>query len=292
VIMKRFQYIVLLIAMAATMAGWQCAVAQNSAADSPTGFPPLDRWRSAILAGDATSLKALYSVDPAAQIDANGTKSSGDADINFWLGLKARDMKLEIVRLTQGSGKGGVIFKAEVQTGAPNGQSMSVTTAQGWQKQGEQWRIVGIERTDAPHLKQPSDMKKNIYPDDADAHAEIREAEQKAAAGHKRLLLVFGANWCYDCHVLDLAFQRPDLAPVLAAGYELVHVDLGPDEKKNADLVKQFDVPLNKGIPVLAVAESDGTLVISQKNGEFEDARSLAPQALLEFLNKWKPAAR
>jgi thiol:disulfide interchange protein len=169
---------------------------------------------------------------------------------------------------------------------------MSVTTAQGWQKQGEQWRIVGIERTDAPHLKQPSDMKKNIYPDDADAHAEIGEAEQKAAAGHKRLLLVFGANWCYDCHVLDLAFQRPHLAPVLAAGYELVHVDLGPDEKKNADLVKQFDVPLNKGIPVLAVAESHGTLVISQKNGEFEDARSLAPQALLEFLNKWKPAPR
>jgi thioredoxin 1 len=290
--MKRSQYIVLLIAMAAMMAGWQCAIAQNSAADLPTGFPPLDQWRSAILAGDATNLKALYSVNPAAQIDANGTKSGADADINFWLGLKARDMKLEIVRLTQGSGKGGVIFKAEVQTVLPNAQSMSVTTAQDWQKQGEQWRIVGIERTDAPHLKQPSDMKKNIYPDDADAHAEIREAEQKAAAGHKRLLLVFGANWCYDCHVLDLAFQRPDLSPVLAAGYELVHVDLGPDEKKNADLVKQFDVPLNKGIPVLAVAESDGTLLISQKNGEFEDARSLAPQALLEFLNKWKPAAR
>jgi thioredoxin 1 len=286
--MRRFQYIVLLIAMAAMMAGWQCA-AQNSAADSPTGFPPLDQWRSAILARDATSLKALYSVDPVVQVDANGTKSGADADINFWLGLKARDMKLEIVRLTQGTGKRGVIFKAELQTGAPNRQSMSVTTAQGWQKQGEQWRIVGIERTDAPHLKQPSDMKKNIYPEDADAHAEIKEAEQRAAAQHKRVLLVFGANWCYDCHVLDLAFQRPDLAPVLATGYELVHVDLGPDEKKNADLVKQFDVPLNKGIPALAVAESDGKLVVSQKNGEFEDARSLMPQALLEFLNKWKP---
>jgi len=290
-IMKRFQYIVLLIVTAVTI-GASFAVAQNAAVDSPTGFPPLDEWRSAILAGDVTSLKALYSVDPAAQVDANGAKSGADADINFWLGLKARDMKLEIVRLTQGSGKEGVIFKAEVQTGAPNGQSMSVTTAQGWRKQGEQWRIVGMERTDAPHLRQPSDMKKNIYPDDADAHAEIKEAEQRAAAQHKRVLLVFGANWCYDCHVLDLAFQRPDLAPVLAAGYELVHVDLGSDGKKNADLVKQFDVPLNKGIPALAVAESDGKLVISQKNGEFEDARSLTPQALLEFLNNWKPAAR
>jgi thiol:disulfide interchange protein len=132
-------------------------------------------------------------------------------------------------------------------------------------------------------------MKKNIYPPDRDAHAEIKEAETRAATQHKRVLLVFGANWCFDCHVLDLAFQRPDLAPVLAAGYEVVHVDLGGDEKKNADLVAQFEVPLEKGIPALAVVESDGKLVVSQKNGEFEDARSLTPEALLEFLNKWKP---
>jgi hypothetical protein len=45
--------------------------------------------------------------------------------------------------------------------------------------------------------------------------AEIKEAEEKAAKDHKRVLIVFGANWRYDCHVLDMAFQRPDLAPVL-----------------------------------------------------------------------------
>jgi thioredoxin 1 len=102
-------------------------------------------------------------------------------------------------------------------------------------------------------------------------------------------LLVFGANWCYDCHVLDLAFQRPDTAPILKAGYEIVHVDLGDDEKKNADLVKEYDIPLDKGVPALAVADSEGKLVVSQKNGEFEDARSLTPEALVAFLNKWKP---
>jgi hypothetical protein len=56
--------------------------------------------------------------------------------------------------------------------------------------------------------------------------------------------------------------------------------------------VKQFDVTLDKGIPTLAVIEADGRVVVSQKNGEFEDARSLTPEALLEFLNKWKPEAR
>jgi thioredoxin-related protein len=130
-------------------------------------------------------------------------------------------------------------------------------------------------------------MNKNIYPDNADSHEEIREAEERATAGHKRLLLVFGANWCFDCHVLDLAFQRPDFAPILAESYEVVHVDLGPDEGKNVDLVKQYEIPLDKGIPALAVAESDGKLVVSPKNGEFEDARGLTPEVLLGFLTKW-----
>ncbi len=178
-----FRYIVFLLATAGAALGGRCALAQAAASNS-AGFPPLEQWKTAILAGDAAGLKALYSTDPAAEIEANGGKAGADADVNFWLGLKARSMKLEIVRLKEHPDAEGIIFKAEVQTGLPNGQVMSVTDAQGWKKQGEQWRIVGAERTDAPHLKQPSDMNKNIYPADADAHAEIKEAEEKAAAEH------------------------------------------------------------------------------------------------------------
>jgi thioredoxin 1 len=282
-------YMVLLALATAVMLGGQSSLAQGSAADSPTGFPPLDQWKAGVLAGDASALKAFYSTDPVAQVMANGVKTDTDADVNFWLGLKARSISLETVAVLDRPEGTSVVFKADVQLA--NGQILSVTDGQMWRKEGEQWRLMSVERADAPHLKQPSDMKKNIYPADADAHAEIKEAEEKAAAGHKRVVLVFGANWCYDCHVLDLAFHRPDFAAVMAS-YEVVHVDLGPDEMKNADLVKEFDVPLNKGIPALAVIESDGKVVVSQKNGEFEDARSMTPEAVVEFLNKWKPEAR
>jgi thioredoxin 1 len=281
-----FRYLVVVVATSVAILGGQCAFAQGSAADASTGFPPLDQWKNAIVSGDAAALKAFYSADPPAEIQANGVAASADADVNFWLGLKVRSMKLEIVRIKERPGAESIIFKAEVQTG-PNGETMNVTDAQGWRKQGEQWRLIGAERTDAPHLKQPSDMKKDLYPSSADARAEIKEAEEKAAKEHQRILLVFGANWCYDCHVLDLAFHRPDFASVMA-GYEVVHVDIGPDGKKNGDLAKQFDTPLNKGIPALAVLEADGKVVVSQKNGEFEDARSLTPAVLLEFLTKWK----
>ncbi len=284
---KKFCCMVFLVAMAATEGG--LGFAQSAAGDPSTGFPPLDQWKSAVLAGDTPALRALYSTDPAARVMANGVTVDADADMSFWLGLKAQSLKLEIVRMKGRPGAESIVFEAEALL--PNGKILSVTDGQGWRLQGEQWRLAGVERADNPHLAQPPDMNKNIYPADADAHAEIKEAEEKAAAGHKRVLLVFGANWCFDCHVLDLAFHRPDFASALA-GYEVVHVDLGDDEKKNADVVKQFDVTLDKGIPTLAVAESNGRLVVSQKNGEFEDARSLTPEVPLEFLNKWEPPAR
>ena len=139
-------------------------------------------------------------------------------------------------------------------------------------------------------FSQAAPKKTEIYSESADAHAEIKEALQKAAAEHKRVIVVFGANWCYDCHVLDTAFHRSDLAPILSANYEVVHVDIGKGEK-NQDLMRKYEVPMKRGIPGLAVLDGDGKLVYSQKNGEFENARALAPEDFLSFLNKWKPAA-
>jgi thioredoxin 1 len=285
----RFTAVAVLAFVAATSCSWAQAVLSPNPA---VAFIPFERWRSAVLAGDAAALKGLYSADPAAEVRVNSRMHDAEADTSFWLGLKARSMKVEIIRQIVHPDRASMIFRADVASGMPNPQTVTVTDDQYWLKQGNEWRLVSVERTDSPRLKQPSDMKKNIYPADLDAHAEIKEAEERAARAHKRLLLVFGANWCFDCHVLDLAFQGPDLAPVLAANYELVHIDLGPDEHKNADLVQQYDIPLDKGVPALAVADSDGKLVVSQKNGEFEDARGLTPEVLMEFLNTWKPQAR
>jgi thioredoxin-related protein len=282
--MNRFIRIAVFILVSMTVAGWAQAAPTS---DPAAPFAPFERWKSAVLAGDSTVLRALYSTDPRARVYVGTVKSDADSDATFWLSLRARSMEVHVIRNEPRHGHISYIFRAEVQT--VNGTPITITDDQSWLQQGDQWRLISVERTDTPHLKQPSDMKKNIYPADADARAEIAEAEERAALEHKRLLLVFGANWCFDCHVLDLAFHGPDLAPIVAANYEVVHIDLGPDEHKNADLVQQFQVPLDKGIPALAVAESDGTLVVSQKNGEFEDARGLTPEVLREFLNKWKP---
>jgi thiol:disulfide interchange protein len=139
-------------------------------------------------------------------------------------------------------------------------------------------------------FSQTAAKQKQIYSETADAHTEIKETLEKARAEHKRVIVVFGANWCFDCHVLDQAFHRPELASIIADNYKVVHVDIGKGEK-NQDLMKKYDVPMKRGIPGLAVLDGDGKLLYSQKNGEFENARALAPDDFLAFLNKWKPGA-
>ncbi len=150
---------------------------------------------------------------------------------------------------------------------------------------------IAVAAPGAVCFSQVVEKKKEIYFEKADAHAEIKEALEKATAEHKRVIVVFGANWCYDCHVLDTAFHGSDLAPILSANYEVVHVDIGKGEK-NQDLMRKYEVPMKRGIPGLAVLDADGKLIYSQKNGEFENARALAPEDFLAFLNKWKPAAQ
>lgn len=129
---------------------------------------------------------------------------------------------------------------------------------------------------------------RTIYPDPAQAPADIAAALKTAAATHKRVLLDFGGNWCGDCKVLDANFRRPENATVLESRYVLVHVNVGDKGiDSNFALAERFGIPLKKGVPALAVLDADGKVVYAQKNGEFESMRSMDPMSVNEFLKKW-----
>ena len=124
---------------------------------------------------------------------------------------------------------------------------------------------------------------RDIYPDPAQAKADLT-----AAATHKRILLDFGGNWCGDCQVLDLYFHDPRNRPILEANFVLVHINIGHMDA-NTDIAETYQIPLKRGVPALAVLSEKGTLLYSQKSGEFESMRNLESTALTTFLVQWKP---
>jgi thioredoxin 1 len=267
-------------------------IAQTTGASGGAILVNLDQWKGVVTTGNASVLKSLYSSSPAAKITTPAGSIDANADAAFWSGLKVQKLKVDVLRtdVTRPDAQ-SVVFQAEVLSGASTpAKTLYLNEAQIWQLQGQQWRMVVVQRTAPARLLQPTSTDKNIYPPGADAHADLKHALLEATKQHKRVIVVFGANWCFDCHVLDMAFERPDLAVVLAQNYEVVHVDVGKYDK-NQDIAEQYEVPLKRGIPGVAVLDASGKLIYSQKNGEFEKARSLGPEDLLAFLKKWKPPA-
>src|SRR4029077_21075011 len=114
----------------------------------------------------------------------------------------------------------------------------------------------------------PVTVKSDLYPADADAPKEIAEALKSAVTDHKRVLLVFGANWCYDCHVLDRALHEGAADQVVKERFRPVHVAIGENDK-NPDVVKRYQINLDKGVPVVAILASDGKLLYGSNDGEF-----------------------
>ena len=253
----------------------------------------LDAWRKAVLAGDTQALTPLYTTSP--RILGPGQSASNlQAELGYWGGWKTKGLKTLSAEIesAQEPQPGFHVLAVQLTLVANEGGAFRkyfIKVAQGYVEQGGTWKIAAEQREDPTRLKGPAE-KKDLYPADADAAKEIEEALHAAAKSHKRVMLVFGGNWCYDCHVLDAAFHLPEIGPTLNRNYVVVHVDVG-EYNKNLDIAKKYDVPLERGVPAAAILDSTGKLLVSQKNQEFEKARSMAPEDILAFLNKWKPAA-
>ncbi len=130
---------------------------------------------------------------------------------------------------------------------------------------------------------------RDIYPDSAQAKADIAAALKTAAQTHKRILLDFGGDWCGDCQVLDIYFHNTQNLPILESNYVLVHINIGHMDV-NVDIAEKYQIPLERGVPAIAVLSDKGKLLYSQKSGEFEAMRRMDPASVTTFLAQWKPS--
>jgi hypothetical protein len=262
---------------------------------APAAFNGVDQWKRALGASDLASLKSLYSSNPQAKFILPDGKSAGEIaqEIDFWQKQIAGGMTEPQVAVANEQDQNGlhiVGLQIAMKVKTPDGpRTRYIMEQQAWLQQPSGWRIVLATHSEPVKMRPALKPNPNLYHKDADGKAEIKEALSKAAKDHQRVILVFGGNWCYDCHVLDQCFHQADVEPVVEKNFQVVHVDIGDDGKKNSDLAAEYKIPLDKGVPALAILGADGKLLYSQQNGEFESARSLDPDDVITFLNKWKP---
>ncbi len=266
-------------------------------AKSAKTFEPLNEWKSAVLNGDRVTLQSLYSPSAMARLPQGDTNDANE-EPTFWsslhnAGVTSVDPKV-LERQTQQDGRLAIIMRVFL-TVQSNGESKEYIMAltQLWQQEGGAWKIIASQRSNpAPRptirLTEPTTTNPDLYPDPNEAKKDLDSALAAAAKDHKNVIVVFGGNWCYDCHVLDATFKTPAIAPLLKSNYHVVHINIG-EYDQNLALAAKYQTVLTHGVPALAVLDDKGKLLTSQKNGEFESAVKIGPSDITDFLKQWRP---
>ena len=123
------------------------------------------------------------------------------------------------------------------------------------------------------------------YNETSDAKLDIKEALSQVSAAQTPVIVVFGANWCGDCKMLDAAMKTGASAPLISRDFKVVKVNVGHFDK-NVELAKSYGVPLSKGIPAMAILSPKGEVLYATKEGELSNARKMGDKGVYDFLKQ------
>jgi thioredoxin 1 len=144
--------------------------------------------------------------------------------------------------------------------------------------------VVGLGASLIP-LTAQADGSAAVYDERADAQADVQAALLAAKPLQVPVLVVFGANWCGDCKMLDLAFKSGAAAPLIARHFRVVKVDVGRFDR-NVALAERYGVPLKQGIPAVAVLSGEGKPLYVTRAGELADARRMGETGIHDFFKQ------
>lgn len=125
----------------------------------------------------------------------------------------------------------------------------------------------------------------NPYNETANAKLEIKQALTQAATNQTPVLVVFGANWCGDCKMLDAAMKKGASASLLSQDFQIVKVNVGRFDE-NLDVAKSYGLPLEKGIPAVVILSSKGEVLYVTREGELASARKMGDSGIYDFFKR------
>ena len=119
-----------------------------------------------------------------------------------------------------------------------------------------------------------------------DAGADIRTALQLARAGHKRVLVFVGGDWCDWCGKMERFFSKNDgLRSEKEKKYVSVKVFYNPARPPLPPAIAHY--PAIAGFPHIYVLAPDGTVLKSQDTSQLESGDTYDRDKILAFLKEW-----
>ncbi|MGB9031824.1 MAG: thioredoxin family protein [Acidobacteriaceae bacterium] len=111
---------------------------------------------------------------------------------------------------------------------------------------------------------------KAVVPDGGPPAAEIlQRAEAQAQAGHRNILLDFGASWCVNCRLYDRFLADLQMHALLSRAFVFASMDTGerPSDRKHANTPGgvAYEASIgggDAGFPFLVILDAEGKPVV------------------------------
>jgi hypothetical protein len=132
-------------------------------------------------------------------------------------------------------------------------------------------------------------LAQEIFDATADAKKDIAEASAKASRDNKRVLLLFGGNWCPWSRKMHGTFKDRKVARMLRYEYVLVKVDIPKDFTKNGKVAREYKADIwDDGVPYLTILGSDGKVVARKATKPLRTGSEVDASKVWAFLDKNK----
>ncbi len=120
----------------------------------------------------------------------------------------------------------------------------------------------------------------------------LADAISQAKREDKRILLLFGANWCPWCRQLHRALSTDAAVRArVQRKFILVYIDANTrnDRDRNAAVIAKYGNPMKQhGLPVFVVLDRNGTLLFTRETASLAaDTEAKVAERVLGFLNEW-----
>lgn len=103
----------------------------------------------------------------------------------------------------------------------------------------------------------------------------------------KQSIVIFGANWCPDCRILEATLQLPTVSKYLNKNFEILHVDLGKYDI-NMNLLEVLGIPRREGVPRIVIFGESGVALNLDSTDTMRTARDTKQQDIFNYFQKYK----
>ena len=102
----------------------------------------------------------------------------------------------------------------------------------------------------------------------------------------RQSIIIFGANWCPDCRILEGTLMLPTVKEFINKYYSILHIDVGKYEI-NMSLIEILGLEGQKGIPKVLIFDKKGMPVNLATSDRWYTARESKTQEIFDYFQKY-----